>query len=43
VHIANLGKLREALRADPIEPMTNDEINAEIYAHRAERRRAIGS
>jgi hypothetical protein len=42
-HIANLGKLRDALRADPIEPMTNDEINAEIHAYRAEWRRATGS
>lgn len=42
-HISNLGKLRAALRADPIEPMTNDEINAEIQAYRAEQRHASGS
>jgi len=37
-HISNLAKLR----ADPIEPMTNDEINAETQVCRAEQRRASG-
>ena len=40
--IANLGKLRAALRADPIQPMTNDEINAEIETYRAEQRLPAG-
>jgi len=42
-HVSNLGKLRAALRADPVEPMTNDEINGEIQVYRAEQRRASGS
>ena len=40
--ITDFGKLRAKLRTDPLEPMTNDEINAEIEAYRAERRRAAG-
>jgi DNA repair photolyase len=42
-HIANFAKMRAVLKADPIPPMTNDEINAEIHAYRAEQRRASGS
>jgi DNA repair photolyase len=34
--VADFGKLRAALRVDPLEPMTGDEINAEIEAYRAE-------
>jgi hypothetical protein len=34
--VADFGKIRAALRADPPEPMTSDEINAEIAAYRAE-------
>ena len=33
---ADLGTIRAALRANPPEPMTNEEINAEIAAYRAE-------
>jgi hypothetical protein len=40
--IADFGEIRAKLRADPLEPMTNDEINAEIEAYRAEQRRAAG-
>ena len=40
--IADFGTLRAKLSTDPLEPMTNDEINAEIEAYRAERRRASG-
>ncbi len=40
--ITDFAKLRAKLRTDPLEPMTNDEINAEIEAYRAERRRAAG-
>jgi hypothetical protein len=42
-HVANFAKIRAVLRADPIPPMTNDEINAEIHAYRAEQRRAADS
>jgi len=40
--IADFAKLRAVLRTNPIEPMTNEEINAEIEAYRAEQRRATG-
>jgi hypothetical protein len=40
--IADMGKILAALEADPLEPMTNEEINAEIAACRAEQRRAAG-
>ena len=40
--VADLGTILAALRADPLEPMTNEEINAEIAAYRAEQRRAAG-
>jgi hypothetical protein len=40
--IADLSTLRTAIRANPAEPMTNEEINAEIEAYRAEQRRATG-
>lgn len=42
-HTANFAKMRAVLRANPIPPMTDDEINAEIHAYRAEQRRASGS
>jgi hypothetical protein len=35
--------MRAVLKADPIQPMTNDEINAEIHAYRAEQRHGSGS
>lgn len=41
--IADFGKIRAALRANPPDPMTNEEINAEIEAYRAEQLRAAGS
>jgi hypothetical protein len=41
--IADFGKIRATLRANPPEPMTKDEINAEIEAYRAEQPRAAGS
>jgi hypothetical protein len=41
--IADLATVRAALKANPLEPMTNEEINAEIAAYRAEQRRAAGS
>ncbi len=40
--VADLGTILGALRANPPEPMTNEEINAEIAAYRAEQRRAAG-
>jgi hypothetical protein len=40
--IADLKKIRAALDAHPLPPMTNGEINAEIAAYRAEQRRAAG-
>jgi hypothetical protein len=40
--IADLAGLRAAVNANPAKPMTNDEINAEIAAYRAEQRRAAG-
>lgn len=42
-HVENFVNIRAVLKADPIPPMTNDEIDAEIYAYRAEQRRASGS
>jgi hypothetical protein len=41
--IADLRKIRATLRAAPLEPMTGDEINAEIEAYRAEQRCAAGA
>ena len=41
--IADFDKIRAKLRANPLPPMTNEEINAEIAAYRAEQRRASGS
>lgn len=41
--ISDFSVIRAKLRADPLEPMTNEEINAEIAAYRAEQRRASGS
>ena len=40
--IKDLATVRAAQRINPLEPMTNDEINAEIEAYRAEQRRAAG-
>jgi len=40
--IADLASIRAALKANPLEPMTNEEINAEIEAYRAEQLRATG-
>jgi hypothetical protein len=40
--VADLGTILAALRANPPEPMTDEEINAEIAAYRAEQRRAAG-
>jgi len=40
--IADLATIRAALKANPLDPMTNEEINAEIEAYRAEQRRATG-
>jgi len=40
--IADLRTIWAGLVADPLEPMTNDEINAEISAYRAEQRHASG-
>ena len=39
--VSDLATIRAALiRANPLESMTNEEINAEIEAYRAEQRRA---
>ena len=46
LRIARLTKMRAArtqLTADPLPPMTADEIQAEIRAYRAEQRRAADS
>ena len=40
--VSDLATIRAALRANPLGPMTNEEINAEIEAYRAEQRRAAG-
>ncbi len=40
--VADLRAIWSALEADPLEPMSNDEINAEIAAYRAEQRHASG-
>jgi hypothetical protein len=40
--VRDLVAFRAAHLDDPVEPMTNDEINAEIEAYRAEQRRAAG-
>jgi hypothetical protein len=40
--VADLGTIPAALGANPPEPMTNEEINAEIATYRAEQRRAAG-
>lgn len=36
-------KIREKLAADPLPPMTTEEIQAEIDAYRADMRRAAGT
>ena len=41
--IERMKAAREKLAADPLAPMTPDEIQAEIAAYRAEQRRATGS
>ncbi len=41
--IERLGNAREVLAANPIPPMTPEEIQAEIDAYRAEQRRAAGA
>lgn len=41
--IARLKALRQQLTAEAIEPMTPEEIQAEIEAYRAEQRRAAGA
>jgi hypothetical protein len=41
--IARLKGLRQQLTAEAIEPMTPEEIQAEIEAYRAEQRRAAGA
>jgi hypothetical protein len=43
VRIVDFDKIRAALDANPLPPMTNEEINAEIAAYRAEQRRAAGT
>ena len=40
--VADFGTIRATLEANPAAPMTNEEINAEIAAYRAEQRRAAG-
>lgn len=40
--IARLRATRRTLDADPMPPMTSEEIQAEIRAYRAEQRRATG-
>ena len=41
--VERLSKAREQLAADPLPPMTPEEIQAEIDAYRAEVRRAAGA
>lgn len=41
--IERMIQAREKLATDPIPPMSNDEIEAEIDAYRTESRRAAGS
>jgi len=41
--IERLQAARAKLAAEPLDPMTPDEIQAEIKAYRAEQRRATGS
>lgn len=41
--IDRLKAARQKLAAEPIEPMTSEEIQAEIDAYRTEQRRAAGS
>jgi hypothetical protein len=41
--VDNLGRAREVLAADPLPPMTPEEIQAEIDAYRSEVRRAARS
>ncbi|MDP2788285.1 MAG: hypothetical protein Q8O79_09465 [Pseudomonadota bacterium] len=41
--IERLKAARQKLAAEPIEPMTAEEIQAEIEAYRTEQRRAAGS
>lgn len=41
--VEQLAKAREKLAANPLPPMTDEEIQAEIDAYRAEVRRAAGA
>lgn len=41
--IARMKAARAALAAEPLAPMTTEEISAEIEAYRTEQRRAAGS
>lgn len=41
--VERLGKVREKLAAEPLPPMTPEEIQAEIDAYRAQVRRAVGA
>jgi hypothetical protein len=41
--VERLAKARETLAADPLPPMTPEEIQAEIDAYRAQARRASGT
>ena len=41
--IERLGKAREVLAANPVPPMTPEEIQTEIAAYRAEQHRAAGA
>jgi hypothetical protein len=41
--VERMKQAREQLAADPLPPMSHDEIEAEIDAYRAEARRAAGS
>jgi len=41
--VERLGKARETLAAEPLPPMTPEEIQAEIDAYRAQVRRAAGA
>ena len=43
VRLAYLDEVLAKANADADEPMTNDEINAEVAAYRAGKRRAAGS
>jgi hypothetical protein len=41
--LERLNQVRAQLAADPLPPMTSEEIQAEIDAYRTEQRRAIGA